>query len=244
MASTKEYIVKNGGTGLVVRTITEQDIEILPNIVDHFASAVVRHIHDALPMKAILPEADGNVSMVALPGHQTVWSMRLTKLPLKTNYQSKDGVLWPVFDDSTSPMLTMDWTPPANMGLVLAVTLSGEKLPVMQHLVAFDLATNRSYRLPLSNLYEDCKLCHGKYPGKPTTHLEALVLAINQFNNSNWNADLYNADASKRKNTKALFSFKAEKDSFPQQPVAESWMNSCEKIANDYVTNNIMIPTL
>lgn len=237
MSDTYEYVIT--ASGLKRRTTSETDIDINQAIIDQISAAVARKSVNLLPMKIIDPENGHNASVTVMPGGVTVWSLPLVKLTLKTFYQSKDGVVFPVFDDPTSPSLPLEWAVPSNMFLVFAVLLDTGMNCTKQYLVAFD-SSGRTYKLPLSNLYDDCALCSGPYRGRSGSQVESLTNALNQLRNGEWQKDLYSSDAKKRKCTRALFSFKVEEKGFSQIPSAEDWTKSCEKFGNDFVTANII----
>lgn len=237
MSESYEYVIK--AEGLKRRKIIEDDLDINAAIIDQLSASVSRKSIAVMPMKIIDPENGNNASMTALAGNMTVWSLPLVKLPLKTFYQSKDGVAFPAFDDATSPVLALEWVPPPNLYLVLAVVLDVNRLCSMQYLVAFD-QQSRSYKLPLSNLYDDCKLCSGQYKGGSDSQVEALTNALNQLHKGEWQKDLYAGDAANRKRTRDLFSFKVEEKGFSQIPPEKDWTKACEKVANDFVTANII----
>lgn len=239
MPDIYEYVIK--ADGLVRRRIIEDPIDINAAIVDQIAAAVSRKSMKVMPMKIIDPENANDASLTMLPGGYSVWSLPLVKLPLKTFYQSKDGTVFPVFDDTTSPQLALEWIIPSNMFVVLAVQLDSRMDCIKQYLVAFD-ANSRTYKLPLSNLYDDCALCSGTYKGRSGNQVEALTNAMNQLRNGEWQKDLYQGDAAKRKRTRDLFSFKVEEKGFSQIHYPKDWTTLCDKVANDFVTSNIINP--
>lgn len=235
-----EYVIK--AEGLVRRTITEQPLDLTTAIVDQISAGVARKCTYLFPMKMVDPDNSWNASAVFGAGNITTWSLPLQKITLNTFFQSKDGTVFPVFDDTTSPKLSLEWKVPDSMYLVLGVVLDQYRSCLNQYLVAFD-SGNRAYRLPLSNLCADCKLCFGKYKSEASTHIEALTLAVTQFHKGDWNKDLYETDGEKRKRTRQMFSFKVEDKAFPQiNP--ENWVSLSEKVANDFITNNIINPYL
>lgn len=239
MSEVFEYVIKSDG--LKRRRIVEDDIDINAAIVNQISAAVSRKTKKVMPMKIIDPENANDASLTVLPGNTTVWSLPLVKLPLKTFYQSKDGTVFPVFDDTTSPQLALEWVIPSNMFVVLAVQLDSRMDCLKQYLVAFD-ANSRTYKLPLSNLYDDCALCSGIYKGKSANQVEALTNALNQLRNGEWQKDLYQGDAANRRRTRDLFSFKVEEKGFSQIPHPKDWTALCDKVANDFVTSNIINP--
>ena len=239
MENNYEYIIKPGG--LVRRETTEQPIDINASIIEQLASNVSRKATKVFPMKLIDPENEGIAGVTIMSGGVTCWSLPLQKIQIKTFYQTKDGVVFPVFDDTTSPELDLEWVVPQGLYLTLAVMLEGNMHATSQYLVAWD-SSQRIYRLPISNLYADCKLCWGKYKSTATCHVEALAEAVANFYKSPWQKDLYDADAEKRKKTRSLFRFKVEEKGFSQLPRDGEWTSLCEKIGNDFITENIFHP--
>jgi hypothetical protein len=130
----------------------------------------------------------------------------------------------------------MEWVAPPGMAIVLGVALDDSWRCQNQYLVAFD-ANGRQYQMPLSNLYADCRLCSGKYSQRASSAIDALSGALTQFRSGNWNSDLYSS--STRNNTRALFGFKVEEKGFSQIEVND-WAAKCNKIANEFISANII----
>lgn len=239
MSTKYEFLITD--QGLEKRTITSVPIDINQAIIEQISATAAKVVPRIFPMKFLEPEADSFVGAVFGSNGASYWTMPIEKLPLKTFFQAKDGELWPVFDDSTSPMLSLEWRPPANCYLRLVVSLTNKNACMEQHLIAFD-TDGRPYKMPLSNLYDDCRLCHGKYTDNPITHAQALAAALKQFREGNWNADLYGGSAEKRKKTKAMFTFKAEKDGFNQGEPNANWTVLCDRVSTAFITSNVINP--
>lgn len=97
--------------------------------------------------------------------------------------------------------------------------------------------TNRCYRIPLSNVYDDCKICMGEFD---TTHPRldaALEAALGQLLASPWNSDLRKPS----EKSDAFFRFKLKNDGYKTLPCIGQWNNLCERVSVP-VLDNLCLP--
>ena len=144
----------------------------------------------------------------------------------------------PVFDGSY-PIIRNEWVVPQNMYLYLTAHITNTMECVEQHLVAVD-SYRKTWRLPVSNLYQDCRLCPGRFDAIGRDIIEVLNKVWSQFMNGSWNADLYGDSTSMRRSgTKALFTYDITNSATTQQAPPKNWQDCCEKAATDFITNYI-----
>lgn len=142
---------------------------------------------------------------------------------------------------SVAPMV-IDWKTPLNMKLYLMVSVAptGSRLYVVNtFLFAMD-KDKRVYRLPTSNVYEDCRVCMGDFDSTSDTHVDCISKAVTQFRTSDWNADLaHRGGSTSMEWAMKLFRFKPlEPEGFEQQAPTEDWTKLCTKISNEFINAN------
>jgi RES domain-containing protein len=240
MKSETFYTIDSGG-GLhqveqVVRAVelTDQFMTAMSKNVPRVATNAISMAH--LTGVAGLP---GMANITLAPGNRVV-NMPLNSIPLTTVYLLDGEVLYPAFD-SEGPTMPMIWVPPTTMRVILSVVLGDANQETCQFLTAFD-PQGRCWRLPLSNLYEDCKLCPGTNSDSQVnaSMIHGAQRVWQQFQRSIWQKDLYTSQGdSIRKATRNLFRFIAKDKGFIQQPPVGDWEASCKKIGVDFITQNI-----
>jgi len=240
MKSKNYYVITEGGELLYVQQ-TSHPIDVTQQIIDNLCRDTVRRVKNVIPMSCITgdPKSPGCASLTIGASSRLV-NMPIFSLNLSTVYLLDGEVLYPSFD-SEGPVMPMVWEVPSDMRVFLTVMLSDTLIDLAQYLTAFD-PEGRSYRLPLSNLYEDCKLCAGANDIAQGANLVAAAArAWNQFKLSNWQKDLYasQGDAG-RLATKSMFRFLPKNEGFEQQRVlGGDWRAHCKKVAVDIITNYI-----
>jgi hypothetical protein len=193
-------------------------------------------------MELLEKGARGNVSLAAQSDNNAIYSLPVHKLTINAPFQTTEkGVLSPAFDSTSAPQFIIEWQVPETMRLMLLVSIYADYSKASggdQYLAAFD-KVGRAFRLPISNLYGDCRLCHGKYTEAHNTSLDLLRAAWTQFHKSSWNRDLYNDSSSTRRDaTKKMFSFIADNESFKQLPISGDWSELCEKVGSEFLIQN------
>ena len=139
-------------------------------------------------------KVDLSVSM----GQTAVASTRLTKLRLDTTWIIRNNVLMPVFDPAVPDGLqrAMIWHVPAGMKLRFAVQMKLVGGASYHAMLALLWAVNNEpgcWRLPLSNTYEDGRICMGREMERgifANTIPELFSKALSIFGSSEWNSDL------------------------------------------------------
>lgn len=242
---TTRYVVDK--EGMFMETVNRSEIEITDSIAEAFTESMTRPIKNVLRYGGIF----GDVAVTVAGKGYAHWSVQVLTLPLRCCCNTENGVVVPVFDSKQCPLLPMKWKVPGDMRLVLGVT--SIQNPEYKHyfggleqfLVAFD-SNNRMYRLPTSNLFADCGLCHNMPEVHHQQAMGVVRQACEQFEKSEWNAHLYNDTTEVRRQcTKQMFRWKPTEDTFEQLPMilpeGRDWTALCEKIAVDKL-NSIIIP--
>ncbi len=213
---------------------------------DKFMEAMSKNV--ARSAKAVMTMAEltnnksmpGAVNITLAPGNRVV-NMPLFTIPLTTVWLMDDkGVLYPAFD-SDGPSMPIVWTVPPDMMVILSAVMNDANQEVCQFLTAFD-GNMRCWRLPLSNLYEDCKLCPGSNTDQTPNYsmFHGALKVWSQFQRSIWQKDLYGSQGDAgRKATRSLFRMTAVDKGFNQLEHLGSWQDHCKKIAVDFITQNI-----
>lgn len=241
MTKKTEFVIKHDGS-MIRRDIAEQEINITEKFIAKLSRNVIRKVRDAFPLSYLNGNEDDKNDYVhaSIGSAHSMWWLPVKTLNLTAPFKCADGILWPEFD-SKNPILKIKWKSPLNADIRLGVVLDDSLCCTAQYLTALD-CMDKVWRLPLSNLYNDCKLCHGAYPGRQACVVEALAAALFQFENSYWNSDLYvDATAEIRSATSKMFRFKAEGKGFSQEPIFsgdENWTKWCQKIGSQFIAEN------
>lgn len=217
--------------------ITKEELDIEDTIKDQFSESISR---TASNVQDLTDHTDGYFGIVHARFHgnqETSWTMQIKKIKLNAPFVSHDGIFVPMFDDKDAPNLAIDWKPPATMNLTLTACLSKQDV-MAQYFVARD-AMRRTWKIPISNVFDDLKLCSGLDSIRGTTCTNALKQVIDQFINSRWNQDLYaSSDTTLKTNTRNMFRFKPSNDGFEQMPFVapdDDWTLLCNKVATDEI---------
>lgn len=217
--------------------------------VDSQLRAMAQDIPNFLPRQYVLPDFNLPVHML-ISGSNLTHLVRLPSFKLSTYYTIRTGprggspAMVPVFKaDGGAIRLTPDWTPPSDMALFFLSHFtfsSGYWAYSQSSLVAISLTKNVNgiFKLPLPNVYANCKLCLGREANE--THNDAQMLtsvvfakSLAIFQNSNWNTDMISEN--NLEVTEAMFRFSAE-DNKTQLPVMKEWAQSCIKANNNLFT--------
>lgn len=223
----------------------EKQIIILPN-----NKIVYREVHD-YPLKVT---ADVINSMAAsclfsqrsvfrITGGQPVnarfgqsdawYTTLLPALTLKCPWlmiKEKD-ILVPNLGSRDDPVISIDWTPPTGMGLLVLNRITSNRWNGTW-LVACcrNGDTTEFYRLPMGNLYlEDSQVCMGDNGIAGNSHQEIIESSLQVLKSASWNADLWG----KVDLTQRMFRFKPNKKGFEQQPVDGDWKDLCQRKDSD-----------
>lgn len=173
----------------------------------------------------------------------TVWAtIGLDRIRLNTSYVMEEGVLVPTFkargreNDNDAPVMPLEWMVQKAAPRLKLWMLTYTKHNQADNTRPFHLGeswliatsqTNRHYRLPLPNVYSDCKICMGDFTKTGGTLAECLHNDLRQFFSSNWNADLAPDMESARK----MFRFKPSNEGTETLPVIGNWNNLCGRVS-------------
>lgn len=228
--------------GAFRETTAYTPIDINQGIINQLTTNITRRCIGILPGAALKNGPKWPIGITLAGGHNC-WTVELNELIINTTFATtSDGkTIFPNFRDTKLPVMTVPWTVPDNMRLVLMLMIGKSNELHTQFFVAFDNA-DRIYTLPMGNIFEDGKLCYGPYAENRTTALDALQSAWSQFNTSRWQADLYNERELAK--TQELFSFKVDNDKFIQSfPTdgSRDWTRYATKIANENISSNVAL---
>lgn len=240
MSRIMEYSIRQDGK-VFNRTIEEREVTVTDDVLSRISANTYVKVPDVMALNSV-----GKVGLAACNNNQ-YWSIKLPFLRLSAPFTMHTaGYLYPNFVSHTDPRLEMQWNKFADMELVLLVITNyspAHKIkglnPILfsnLYLVAVD-KDRRFYKLPLPNVYDDCRVCYGnqEIKGQPTAS-DMLNFIFALFMSSPWNADLWK-DAHK---TQALFRFKPEGKVFNQMMPEQHWTTLCTKVATSHL-NNIVI---
>lgn len=220
---TTEIIIRENGT-LIERVIRERDLEAEQSVFDALTSEVTRTLRNVVT----IPEwgvAHGNAGL-----SDTIWSIAIDRIPLHARFRLINGVLVPVFASSADHEMPLVWRVPDSVRVVFVVRTEfhADHITVAGNwLFAFD-NDDRGYRLPLSNLHDDCLICTGNFADRYNSAGEAICASLEQFHKSKWNADLMRTVEESQK----FFRFHPTNESFETLPIlAADWTTLCSKVS-------------
>jgi len=230
------FFVISAAAGLERWDINKRPMDMNASVINQLTQNVVRHT----PAAFIAPSKE-YVGLSIGPNGFGVAVIGLREISLRAPFAVEGTQTFPQFDGA-HPVMMVPWVVPDTMRLVLAVGFSTGYVMCDQHLVAID-SSERAWRLPISNLYNDCKLCAGRYDSTGDTIQMLVERAYEQFMASSWNADLYNdSDPTRRAASKKMFSYTIDGDKFIQnyKPEDDRWTELCQKVASEHITNYIL----
>jgi hypothetical protein len=241
MEETNYTEVLLGEDGRVFRRVVQQrEVVVDENAV---FSAVKESQMARIPNAMIVGKSIAGLSIKEEPSRVIIYAtVSLPFVRFNTSFKTlEDGqVVVPVFEkpnpSSSTPRFTVDWDVAVacqgKVRLWLLVEVIKTKEPLFETSTCWLAATSSSghiYRIPLSNVYDDCKICMGDTWGgrqQPTLQ-QSLDEALNQFLNSPWNSDL----SKSREKSDAFFRFKPENEGFKTLPTTQQWNNLCERVS-------------
>ena len=218
-----EIIIGDNGK-LTERTVSERELQAEGEVLDALTADVTRSQRNVMriPNWGVAHANDG------LP--DTLWSVRIDRIPLKARFRVINSVLVPMFASDTDLEMPLVWQVPKEIRLVFMVrTLAADDQVQVDGnwLFAFNQEGN-GYRLPLPNLHDDCSVCTGEFEDNYATAHDCIIASLNQFNQSKWNADLMRTVAQSQK----FFRFKPTNETFETLPVeAPNWTSLCDKVS-------------
>ncbi len=229
---TTEILIRGDGT-LIERRVHERILDVGQSVMDALTEEIKRGIRNIIHLPQ-LGMAHANVST-----NHTLWSVAIDRISLNTKFRLIDDVLVPAFTAETDIEIPLVWHAPKEMRLVFAVQTAccHDSIKIDGNwLFACDM-DNRGYRLPLPNLYDDCRICTGNFQEHYESHHKALVASLEQFRKSQWNSDLMqNLELSQR-----FFRFRPTNESFETLPIqAENWTTLCKKVSTSVLERIIL----
>jgi hypothetical protein len=220
---TIEMILRQDGT-ITERTIRERDLSAEQSVLDGLTAGVFRPVRDVMPIPG------WGMCHASVGPHDTLWSVRIDRIPLHTHYRLVNGVAVPVFAATTELELPLLWQAPESVRLVFVVrTEPGEEQTAVggNWLFACNSEGN-GYRLPLPNLHDDCLLCAGAFEDQHVTASDCIVASLEQFGKSRWNTDLMRSLEAAQK----FFRFRPTDETFETLPIeAADWTSLCAKVS-------------
>lgn len=218
--------------------ITRSKININNAMIEGLTANLVRTAPDILPMTLIEKDLPGGIGIALGPKGMFVARMQLAKLPMHAPFLVEGPSMSPVFDGQY-PYMKQEWLVPENMRLYLAVMCSPTMDCLDQFLVAID-AERRTWRLPVSNLYAECRLCAGRFDCHGKDLVDLLKKVWTQFNSSMWNSDLFgDSSPTRRSSSKLLFAYDISNEKITQRTPPKKWQDLCEKAATEFITQYI-----
>lgn len=212
---TKKLLVLDGN-GLQELTLQMRPLAIDDKVINSLSESVTRTIMYAFQV----PECDTYASL-KVSGSIVGITIPLTYIQLRCPFLMNDKKeLYACFDASKSaPNMSLKWVLPDSMKLSMVLLVSGTYANIQNHYLVAESGKQDGvlYRLPLPNLYENAALCSGKYQLTYNDYLSAARAAVNQFNNSAWNTDLYGRGKYDQTGPAQLFKFKPKGETEMEQ---------------------------
>lgn len=242
--TTNEFVIRPDGS-IVKRTTSEAPINILPAIAQAFQTDVRVRLDNVMNLAELGEPLFGMASLnVTAKTRQMWWSVSVRTLNLHTHFVLVKDKMLPDFSAQSGTEMEIQWqVPDEDMSVVLGIQMTmdrdGTYVLGKHYLVAYD-RSKRTYRLPLSNLYDHCELCHGQSLEPHASMVAALMTGLKQFRGSLWNKDLNGAF--QQSNAPLLFRWKPDNTGFVQLPSERPWPELCQKVANDIITNELTNP--
>jgi len=174
---------------------------------------------------------------------QYVFSVLLNYLPLNAPFIVDGADLVPAFREDDSKELELKWTVLSDMRLILMIPViyDGNRFIALEQFLFALTDRNLPYRLPTSNVYEDCRLCAGTFDSTGQTIMDTISKCVKQFELSRWQSDLSNRGGENgMRNSKRLFRFRPEDgDEFKQMPPLSAWPSLSTQVAVGFISSNL-----
>ena len=242
MSENYYKLTSDGSIKLV--TVSERELNLDSSLLTKFAVENPIKVTN-LMSAAILPDVAGVGNIGAcIKRNAITFTVRLAVLPMRCAFVMKGGYMVPdLKHGNQDPEFVLNWTPPETMRIYFMANFLIPAKADEQFIVAVDTA-GRMYRLPLSNLYEDSRLCCGQYDLNGSTFIDMLSKAWSQFNKSRWQSDLADRGTDSRANSQIMFRFKPQEPSgFSQEPIGgdKGWEVLSTRISNQFLQDNIIL---
>lgn len=219
--------------------IKRRKLSIDKVMIESLTAGIVKICPRLAAMSLIDPGNDYLMSLSIGSKGYSVIRLRLNKIKMLAPFALDANIMYPVFD-GVHPIAKLEWNVPPSMALYLGIYVDQNSCCIEQHLVAVD-STRQSWRLPISNLYADCRLCAGRFDGAGEDMIDLAKTCLDQFNNSPWNRDLYtDSTADAREKTRKMFSFTVEADKVTSNQPPSNWTSLCDKVSTEHITGNLL----
>ena len=221
-----EFLIEGDGK-IFRRDIVSREIRITNEI----TTALCKDV--SITVKNLMAtEKQGMISMRSEMGGSIWWTVMLNHLNLRCPFIMRDGFFVPQLDRDDEPIITLPWEVPNSMRLVFLAETAfiGSRSRKQGYCYLFAIDENGDYyRLPLGNLYDECRICMGQEEFLSFDHLTTLNMVLEQFSNSEWNADLWTTERA----TQSMFRFVPDGTGFKQAVMAITpWTKLCAKIGH------------
>lgn len=218
--------------------ITRSRLNINQTMLEGMTAGLVRKANQVVDMSLIQPEAGGYADLAIGANGYCMARMPVFVLPMSAPFAIEGTTMFPAFD-GPHPVMVQRWVVPTSMRLYLCAHITSGLECTEQFLVAID-QERKCYRLPVSNLYADCRLCSGRFANTSDSIVKLLQQCYTQFMGSSWNSDLYgDSTPLRRTSTKAMFSYTVSTDKITQNIVPTKWTSLCEKVSTQLITDYI-----
>lgn len=231
MSTTKtEHVVREDGR-CIRRVTTESEIQIANDVLAQLSAGTWHKVINAWHIKGY-----GNVGL-ATRSNQCYWTVPLQRLIMKAPFKMINGAMVPLFTSSTDPVLSLEWKPAGDIRLFITQHTvpdpAGNHAVGNTYLFAVDKRGNY-WKLPLPNLYDDCRVCMGSNGIAYGANAQELFLQlIMNFEESRWNADLWKTV----EQTQNLFRFEPKNEGFVTLPPTASWTQLSVKVSTEITQN-------
>jgi len=176
-----EIIIRDNGT-LTERTIRERDLKAEGEVLDELTADVARTQRNVLAVPG-WGVAHANVGLF-----DTIWSVAISRIPLKARFKLVNSVLVPMFASMTDLEVPMVWTAPPEVRLVFVVRTTVEDDCVVvggNWLFAYGKDHN-GYRLPLTVTVKNGSRVAFWGLVRPAAAASPLVLQYSDNNGRSW----------------------------------------------------------
>lgn len=220
---TTEIILRENGV-LTERVVRERDLAVGPAVLDALTESMTRPLRDVCS----LPDWGRVHASVGLD--DTLWTVRLDRLPLHARFRLIGGVLVPAFASASEVELPLVWHAPKEVRLafVIGTELADGGVRITGNWLFACDADGRGYRLPLPNLHDDCLICTGEFERHYASGAACVAASLEQFRKSKWNSDLMRTV----ERSQQCFRFQPADDAFTTLPIAAAdWTTLCDKVS-------------
>lgn len=248
MQEKVEYVIEQGGL-VLRRCVSESAIDIPDTMMRQLAG------HTNVVLRQLFPIVNwGDANASINTNGTSYWTIPVQRIVLRARFKTapQEGtkkILVPNFgrraeqdDKQGEPPMELIWQVPDGMRIVMLLQCNSHgsgivmqySIPKM-HLFAVD-SRPEYWKLPLPNIFEDGSVCEGRKVGRFRTVTEAIADALTTFDQSVWNADLWE----EVEKTQAMFRFESKGDKFVPLPPTGSWITLCRKVVVALQSNIVL----